>query len=477
MAAILTHLEILQQLLPIVRLDGYFIMGDLVGVPDLFRWVKPILTSFLPGHWHDPQVRRLRGWVRWAVTGWVALVVPVLAVNVWVLVTTGPHLLATTTSTLRDSAGQLSLQLHSYAVVPAVVTALSMVALSLPLLGLWVMATRVAGRLRRQLGAVAARGPRQRVAVVLGRDGGGGGRRGHLAARPAAGQRDTGTRALVGPGAVDARGVDPRAGDPAAVDPRRVGTGPDGDQQRAEPGAVAAAPEPAPLTSSDQHCRRGPVARTSSFQGEPCPVVSRGGSCPPPPSPWPSSPAARGAPPPPPRAAAEASTAARSPRPSVAGTHLARSSLDLVFAPGGHWVHATNFAVAHSTCDGCRSVAASIQVVVVRDKGASVDAGNAALALNEGCTSCESLADAHQVVLLVGPRTTLAGWVHQAVQDLRAELADLVASDLPLAELQLRIDALADRLQDTAQSALTEHGSSRASARADLAGPPAAPVP
>ena len=168
MAAILTHLEILQQLLPIVRLDGYFIMGDLVGVPDLFRWVKPILTSFLPGHWHDPQVRRLRGWVRWAVTGWVALVVPVLAVNVWVLVTTGPHLLATTISTLRDSAGQLSLQLHSYAVVPAVVTALSMVALSLPLLGLWVMATRVAGRLRRQLGAVAARGPRQRVAVVLG---------------------------------------------------------------------------------------------------------------------------------------------------------------------------------------------------------------------------------------------------------------------------------------------------------------------
>jgi hypothetical protein len=67
--------------------------------------------------------------------------------------------------------------------------------------------------------------------------------------------------------------------------------------------------------------------------------------------------------------------------------------------------------------------------------------------------------------------------VHQAVQQLRAELADLVASDLPLPELQQRIDALADRLQTTAESALTEHGSARASARADLAGPPAAPVP
>jgi hypothetical protein len=158
------------------------------------------------------------------------------------------------------------------------------------------------------------------------------------------------------------------------------------------------------------------------------------------------------------------------------GTRLARSSLDLVFVPGGR-VHATNFAVAHSSCDGCRSVAASVQVVVVRDKGTDVDAGNAALAFNQACSSCESLADAHQVVLVVGPRTTLAGWVHQAVQGLRAELADLVARDLPLAELQVRIDALADRLQDVAQSALTEHGSARSSARADLAGPAAAPVP
>lgn len=161
---------------------------------------------------------------------------------------------------------------------------------------------------------------------------------------------------------------------------------------------------------------------------------------------------------------------------TVPGTHLASSSLDLVFAPGGR-VHATNFAVAHSTCDGCRSVAASVQVVVVRGTGTNVDAGNAALAVNEACASCESLADAHQVVLVVGPRTTLAGWVRQAELRLRAELADLVASDLPLVELQLRIDALADRLQDVAQSALTEHGSARSSARADLAGPPAAPVP
>jgi putative peptide zinc metalloprotease protein len=32
----LTHLEMLEQLLPFVRFDGYFIVSDLVGVPDLF---------------------------------------------------------------------------------------------------------------------------------------------------------------------------------------------------------------------------------------------------------------------------------------------------------------------------------------------------------------------------------------------------------------------------------------------------------
>ena len=168
-AAVLTHLEILQQLRPIVRLDGYFIVGDLVGVPDLFRWVRPILRSLLPGGaGRHTQVRRLRGWVRWVVTGWVALVVPVLAVNVWVLASTGPGLLATTTGTLRLSAHQLSAEIHSWQVVPAVVTALSMVALTLPLLGIWVLVTRLAGRVRRQLSAWAARGRAQRVAVTLG---------------------------------------------------------------------------------------------------------------------------------------------------------------------------------------------------------------------------------------------------------------------------------------------------------------------
>ena len=40
-----THLEMLEQLLPFVRFDGYFILSDLIGVPDLFARVVPIVRS------------------------------------------------------------------------------------------------------------------------------------------------------------------------------------------------------------------------------------------------------------------------------------------------------------------------------------------------------------------------------------------------------------------------------------------------
>jgi putative peptide zinc metalloprotease protein len=45
----LTHVELLEQLLPFVRFDGYFILSDLVGVPDLFTRVAPMLRGALSG--------------------------------------------------------------------------------------------------------------------------------------------------------------------------------------------------------------------------------------------------------------------------------------------------------------------------------------------------------------------------------------------------------------------------------------------
>src|SRR6202041_945392 len=56
----LTHLEMLEQLLPFVRFDGYFILSDLVGVPDLFARIAPVVRGSLSRGPKDPRAAGLR---------------------------------------------------------------------------------------------------------------------------------------------------------------------------------------------------------------------------------------------------------------------------------------------------------------------------------------------------------------------------------------------------------------------------------
>jgi len=77
-----THLEMLEQLLPFVRFDGYFILSDLAGVPDLFARVVPILKGALPGSRTDPRRGGLRSGARNLVIGWVACVIPLLTLTI-----------------------------------------------------------------------------------------------------------------------------------------------------------------------------------------------------------------------------------------------------------------------------------------------------------------------------------------------------------------------------------------------------------
>ena len=74
----ITHLEMLEQLLPFVRFDGYFILSDLIGVPDLFARVAPVLgTAFARGR--HTRVAALRRPARRIITAWVLCVIPLLA--------------------------------------------------------------------------------------------------------------------------------------------------------------------------------------------------------------------------------------------------------------------------------------------------------------------------------------------------------------------------------------------------------------
>ena len=74
----ITQLEMLQQLIPVVRFDGYFILSDVVGVPDMFARIAPVVRSGLPGGRRDPRVNGLRRGTRIVVTSWVLVVIPLL---------------------------------------------------------------------------------------------------------------------------------------------------------------------------------------------------------------------------------------------------------------------------------------------------------------------------------------------------------------------------------------------------------------
>ena len=86
LTALALQVQMLQQLIPVVRFDGYYVLADLAGVPDLFARVGPVLRSLRPGHPVDPRVTELRPRSRRLVTAWVVTVVPLLtAVFGWAM--------------------------------------------------------------------------------------------------------------------------------------------------------------------------------------------------------------------------------------------------------------------------------------------------------------------------------------------------------------------------------------------------------
>lgn len=93
LAVFAMHLETTRQFLPLLRFDGYYMLADLVGVPDLFGYVGPVLKSLVPGRPADPRLKALRPRARRLIVLWVAVAVPVLAYYLVVLLLVLPRVL------------------------------------------------------------------------------------------------------------------------------------------------------------------------------------------------------------------------------------------------------------------------------------------------------------------------------------------------------------------------------------------------
>jgi putative peptide zinc metalloprotease protein len=142
-----THLEMLEQLLPFVRFDGYFILSDMVGIPDLFARAIPIIKSVLPTGRGDPRVTGLRRHARIVVTAWVLCVIPLLTAGLGYLLLCLPGvdraLWRSASMQARLAAAEVSG--HQYAM--AAVGAIGVALLALSLAGSLYVVTGLARRL------------------------------------------------------------------------------------------------------------------------------------------------------------------------------------------------------------------------------------------------------------------------------------------------------------------------------------------
>jgi putative peptide zinc metalloprotease protein len=169
-AIVVVHLEIVQQLMPSLRLDGYFILADLIGVPDLFRRIGPTLRSMIPGQSADPRVLDLKRAARITLTAWVLLVIPLLAVELTLIILNGPGMVRTFARSLDAQVRVLAADFARPDVPAGLVSVISAVMLILPMAGLGYILLRLGRRAGRAVIAANRRRPilwLPSVAVVL----------------------------------------------------------------------------------------------------------------------------------------------------------------------------------------------------------------------------------------------------------------------------------------------------------------------
>ena len=143
LAVMLIDIEILHQLLPIGRLDGYWLLADLAGVPDFFSLIGPYLRSVLPrplvAWWRGPTLPPLKRWARAVLSIYTLVAVPLMALLFLLAVRGAPRVLVTAHDALATQAAALERAWRAGDAVGAAGAAVQALLLCLPAIGVAVM--------------------------------------------------------------------------------------------------------------------------------------------------------------------------------------------------------------------------------------------------------------------------------------------------------------------------------------------------
>jgi putative peptide zinc metalloprotease protein len=106
---ILINFDILYQLLPFVRLDGYWAFADLTGIPDPLSQMAPFMRGLrkaAPGS--GQRLPQLKRWVKVAFVIYTALTIPVLGLLLFLMITRLPQILGRLWTSIQNEAASLS---------------------------------------------------------------------------------------------------------------------------------------------------------------------------------------------------------------------------------------------------------------------------------------------------------------------------------------------------------------------------------
>lgn len=140
-------LQMVRQLMPLVRFDGYHILADATGVPDLFQRIKPTLLALVPWRKTDPEARLLKPWARAVVTIWVLVTVPLLLFSMATMVLTLPRVLGTAWDNGLKQQAMLSHSIATGDAADAAVRVIAIACLALPVLGILYILLRLVRQL------------------------------------------------------------------------------------------------------------------------------------------------------------------------------------------------------------------------------------------------------------------------------------------------------------------------------------------
>ncbi len=115
-------------------------------------------------------------------------------------------------------------------------------------------------------------------------------------------------------------------------------------------------------------------------------------------------------------------------------------------------MHAINTALAYASCVDCRTAALAFQIVVLSEIAAPPTFDNHAAAVNDHCTTCDTLAAAYQFAVVGAGEVSLTRSGRSQLRDLERELRDLRRAEATGAELAAAAEAIAGQVLAVLQS-------------------------